>query len=165
MARIYTVTAENTTITGTSTARDFCELTPADDKPIRILGFEIDNVSNDASDVKEAGEENVRLSIIRGHTTSGSGGSAPTPVALDPGDAAPTFTAETNNTTIASGGSPVTLWVGGMNVRIPGPIFFGDAANPLMCPKASQANGLLVLRCGGVLDAIEMSITVWVLEE
>lgn len=164
MGRVYTVTAENTTFTLTGGDADFCELVPADDKPIRILGFEVDNVGG-AADAKEAEEEFLRLAIIRGHNTTGNGTSA-TPRSLDPNDTAAGFTAFTNGSTIASGGTPITVWVGGMNVRIPGPIFFGDAMNPLMCPKASQADNRIVLRCLSTpIDDIAVSITVWVLEE
>lgn len=165
MGRVYTVTAENTTLANASGDIDIFEITPADDKPIRILGFEIDNVSTEANDRGDTGEEFLRLAIIRGHTGSGSGTGA-TPVPIDPGDTAASFTAETNGATIASGGTTTTVWAGGMNVRIPGPIFFGDASNPLMCPKATQANTTIVLRMlSTVADDIAVSATLWVLEE
>lgn len=164
MGRVYTVTAENISLANASGDIDICELTPADDKPIRLLGFEIDNVGG-TSDAGDLQEEFLRLAIVRGHTTSGNG-SAATPVALDPGDAAASFSAETNASTIASSGTGTTVWAGGMSVRIPGPIFFGDASNPLMCPKATQANTTMVLRMlSTVADDVSVSVTVWVLED
>lgn len=165
MGRVYTVTAENITVANAGGDVDLVEISPADDKPVRILGFNVDNVGGTA-DAGDAQEEFLRLAIIRGHTTSGSGGSAATPVPLDPVDTAAGFAAETNNTTIASAGSTTTPWAGGVNVRVPGPVFFGDPSNYQMCPKASQANTTIVLRClTTVADDISMSVTVWVLEE
>ena len=67
--RIYTVEFEGTAVTA---AVDFFELTPADDKPIEILGLFL----SQSSDAGDAADELLRYRVIRGHTTSGSGGAA-----------------------------------------------------------------------------------------
>ncbi len=72
--RIYLVPFENVTCTS---SQDFWEIQPADDKPIRILGWNLSNVGGTA-DAGDAQEEFLRMSIVRGHTSSGSGGTSPT---------------------------------------------------------------------------------------
>lgn len=69
------------------------------------------------SDHGDAQAEGGRIQIIRGYTTSGSGGSAPTPVALQ-GAGAAASTVEVNNTTIASNGSPLVLVEDTINFQI-----------------------------------------------
>jgi hypothetical protein len=96
--RCYSVIFENVAVTA---AQDIFELSPADDKPIRILSWELTNVS----DFGDAQEEVLRLEWIRGFTTSGSGGTAPTPRPANRSDAAAGFAAEVNNTTQATTGT------------------------------------------------------------
>jgi hypothetical protein len=72
--RVYTVTFQAVAIT---VSQDLFEITPADDKPVQFLGLFL--AQN--TDVGDAQDEILRWSCIRGHTTSGSGGSAPTPQA------------------------------------------------------------------------------------
>lgn len=157
MSRLYTVVFENV---GVAASQDFFELTPADDKPIRVLGWNIDNVGGTA-DAGDAQEELWRLLLRSGHATSGSGGSAPTPAAVISTDAAAGFASEVNNTTIASTGTPRDLWCGGMNVRIPGPFFLP----PEICPTVSQADTRIVLRLLSTpADSVSCSGTIWVEE-
>ncbi len=93
---------------------DLLEVVAAAAKPLVILGFDIAQTS----DVGDAAEEILQLSIKSGQSTSGSGGSASTPVANDTSNAAASFTAEQANTTKASGGTIVTHYTFGWNVRI-----------------------------------------------
>lgn len=155
--RVYTVSFDNVSV---AAAQDLWELTPADDKPIRILGWNVENVGGTA-DAGDAQEEFWRLSIVRGHTTSGSGGSSPTPQPVKGADTAAGFTAEANNTTIAST-SGTTVWTGGMNVRAaPNFVWFPDEAQI----DASQANTTIVVRLLSTpADAVSMSGTLWVAE-
>ena len=68
------------------------------------------------SDFGDAQAEILSVTVLRGHTTSGSGGSTPTPASMN-GYAPPSAaTVEANNTTVASGGSPETLIADTMNV-------------------------------------------------
>ena len=95
-----------------------------------------------SSDYGDAQAEGLRYRVIRGHTTSGSGGSAPTPRPLDRSGAAAGFTAEANNTTIASVGTPINLHSDTLYVQ---------AGEKLWLPEgceweASQADTLLVVR-------------------
>jgi hypothetical protein len=156
-ARIYTVTFENVSV---AASQDLFEITPADDKPIQIWGWEIDNVGGTA-DAGDAQEEFWRLLLRTGHATSGSGGTAPTPAAVVSTDGAAGFTAEANNTTIASTGTTRDIWAGGLNVRIPGPFFLP----PELCPVLSQADTRVVLRLLSTpADAVSCSGTIWVAE-
>jgi hypothetical protein len=154
MARVYTVSFENVAVTA---AQDFFEVTPADDHPLVILALYIDQFS----DVGDAAEEILRYKIIRGHTTSGSGGSAATPRPLDPGDAAASFAAEVNNTTIASSGATVDLHAGAFNIRSGLALIFP----PEMTPVANQGNTTIVVRLmANPADSLSMSGTLYVAE-
>lgn len=158
MARRYSVVFENVAV---AAAQDFFEITPADDKPIRILGFTIANVGGTA-DAGDAQEELLRIEVIRGHTVSGSGGTAPTAVPLDPNDTAAGFTAEVNNTTIANTGTTTIPFVDGFNVRIPYSMFF----TPETQIEATQANTTICLRLLSTpADSITMSGTLFIEEE
>lgn len=157
MGRIYSVIFENVSV---SASQDFFEIAPADDKPVKLLGFQLANVGGTA-DAGDSQEELLRLSIQRGFTSSGSGGTSPTPAPLNPNDAAAGFTAEVNNTTKANTGTNVTLFADGINVRIPYQQYF----TPETCPQASQANTTIVVRLEAApADAVSMSGTLYVEE-
>lgn len=158
LGREYTVTFENVSV---SASQDLFELTPADDKPIKIAGIWLDNVGGTA-DAGDAQEEMLRLLVRRGHTTSGSGGTAPTPQKLgSSADSAAGFTAEVNNTTIASAGTTADLIGFGWNVRVPLREMFPDE----LMPGASQADTTIVVRLLSTpADAISVSGTLFVVE-
>lgn len=61
------------------------------------------------TEVGDAMEENLSILFKRGQTTTGSGGSTATPVALSAVDTAGSSTVKANNTTKASGGTIVTF--------------------------------------------------------
>ena len=154
--RMYTV---NFAAVSLSAAQDLFELTPADDKPIEICGLFLSQTG--VSDVGDAAEEMLRIEIIRGHTTSGSGGSAPTPVPVKPTAVAAGFSAEVNNTTIAPSGTTTTVHEDAFNVRSGYQFWWPDGAEP----GASQANTTLVVRMPGApADAITVSGTLYVRE-
>jgi hypothetical protein len=156
--RIYTVVFDNVAV-GTA-AQDLFELTPADDKPVYLMGLSLDNVGGTA-DAGDAQEELIRITIIRGFTASGSGGSTPTPQPLNFADAAAGFAAEVNNTTVATTGTSTTLWAGGWNVRIPLREFWPEE----LMPQAGQGNTTIVVRSPNTLaDAITCSGTLYVCE-
>lgn len=134
------------------------ELTPADDKPLEILGLFL----YQSSDFGDAQDEILPYRVVRGHTTSGSGGAAPTPRPLQRGDAAAGFTAETCNTTAASLGTTVDLHAGAFNVRV------GEALwLPEQCEwGVSQADTTLVVRLASApVDSIDLSGTLYVREQ
>lgn len=139
-----------------SAAQDLFELTPADDKPLEIVGIEL----GQSSDAGDAMDELLQISIIRGYTASGSGGSAPTPVPMNPSDTAAGFTAEVNNTTVANTGTAVTLQTTCWNVRAGYIQWFPEGARP----TAGQGNTTIVVRQTAPADAITMSGTIYVRE-
>ena len=153
MSRVYTVTFSAVSV---AAAQDLFELTPADDRPIEIVGIEL----GQTSDVGDAADELLQISIIRGFTTSGSGGTAATPTPLSPLETAAGFTAEVNNTIVANTGTSATLHVGVWNVRAGYINWFPEG----MRPAATQANSTLVVRQIAPADAITMSGTLYVRE-
>lgn len=153
IGRVYSVTFSAVAVTA---AQDLFEITPADDKPVEIVGIEL----GQSSDAGDAADELLQISIIRGHTTSGSGGSAPTPTPLNPNDTAAGFTAEVNNTTIASTGTTTTLQTGCWNVRAGYINWFPEGARP----TAGQGNTTIVVRQTAPADSLTMSGTLYVRE-
>jgi hypothetical protein len=99
MARFYTVSFTGT-LTAAGTDADLFNLLAADDKPIRLRAL----ILSQSSEVGDAAEENLRITIQRfpATVTNGSGGSAVTPQTLDSADAAAGFTARCNDTTVAT---------------------------------------------------------------
>ena len=157
MPRIYTVEAENQTITTTDGDVDLVELDAATDKPIELFGIQLYTTS----EVQEAQEEWARLRVIRGHTTSGSTpASSPTPRPVSPADAAAGFTAEIYNATIASAGTAVNRWSGAFNVRAGYEIFLPEG-----CGFWTSGADLLVVRLLAALaDNASINMTFWVRE-
>lgn len=153
--RLYSVSFENVAVTA---SQDLFEVTPADDKPVRLHSISI----SQSSDAGDAAAELLRLAVIRGHTTGGSGGSTPTPRPLNRSDAAAGFAAETNNTTIASTGTTHQLDAFTLNVQSGGyPIIY----TPEMRPEASQADTTIVVRLmAAPADSLTMSGTIIVEE-
>ena len=136
MGRMYVGSFENVAVT---VAQDFFEIDPATNKTVVIHGFGIYQYS----DLADAAEEILRLSIVRGHTTSGSGGSTMTPAPLSSSadTAAGDTTIEINNTTIASTAG-TTLYIHYMNTRAGVEVWYPPEARPV----ASAADTTIVLR-------------------
>lgn len=112
MSGIYTVQFNGVAVTA---QQDFIEVTAASDSPLVLIGFGL----SQSTEVGDAAEEGLSVLIKSGQTTSGSGGSAYTPVALDASSAAASFVAEVNNTTKASTGTIVTHYAYNWNIRVP----------------------------------------------
>lgn len=110
MGRMYAVTFENVAVTA---AQDFFYVAPADDKAVVLHECRL----SQSTELGDAAEEQLRIAIVRGHATVGSGGSAFTPLPLIPTDTAAGATARINDTTIASAGTGVNLLVDTLNVR------------------------------------------------
>lgn len=112
MGMIYSVQFTSVAVTA---QQDFFEyVAPADAIVVvhRIL-------LTQSTEVGDAQEEGLSVLFKRGATTSGSGGSTPTPASLEFGFAAAGGTAEVNNTTKATAGTIVTLHADNWNVRMP----------------------------------------------
>ena len=97
------------TNTAATAARDVFELVPPSDEVAVLTGLAI----GQTTDVGDAEDENLRLQIILGYTTSGTGGSSVTP------DGPFTYggTMEALNTTLATTGTPRILLEMPFNVR------------------------------------------------
>lgn len=153
--RIYTVSFSAVAVTA---AVDLFELTPADDKPIEVIGLFV----GQSSDAGDAAAELLPYSVIRGHTTSGSGGSAATARPMNRSDTAAGLAAETCNTTAASSGTTVTLHADTFHV---------SAGEKLWLPEgcewgASQGDTTLVVRLmAAPADSLTMSGTIYVREQ
>lgn len=150
MGRMYSVTFENVAVTA---AQDFFEIAPADDKPVLLHSVNIAQFS----DVGDAAEEILRIQVVRGHATTGSGGSAFTPLPIGPNDTAAGAACEINNTTIASAGTGVILVADAFNIRT-GWLYVPPPEDRILCSQA--AGVLLVVRLGAApADSLTMSGT------
>lgn len=161
MGRIYSVSYQGT-ITNAGGDTDLLEILPADDKPVKLRGFSLAQVS----EVGDSAEEGLRISVIRlpATVTGGSGGSSATPAPCDSADAAAGAAAECNNTTVATtSGSAVTLAEFGWNIRnSPFDFWWPDAA---FCPKAKQGEALVVRQQTTAADDYTGCFTFWLEEE
>jgi hypothetical protein len=152
--RVYTVVFQAVAITA---SQDLFEISPADDKPVQFLGLFLAQ----STDFGDAQDEVLRWSVIRGFTSSGSGGTAPTPRATKRSDAAAGFAAEVNNTTKATTGTTNILHADGFNVRV-GCAFWWT---PETTPEASQADTTMVVRLEAApADSITFDGTLYVAE-
>lgn len=157
MSRLYTVSFENVAVTA---IQDFLEIQPADDKPCRLKAMIIDQFS----DLGDAQEEGLRITIKRivATATSGSGGTAPTPRLVTPTGAAAGFTAEVNNTTPATSSGTIELLAAlSENIRLGRELWLP----PELQFECVQAAFLVVRLEAAPADSLSMSGTFWIEEE
>lgn len=153
--RISTVSFAATAVTAQV---DLFEIRPADDKPLEVIGLFI----GQSSDAGDAAAEILAYSVIRGFTTSGSGGSTPTPAMVSRSDTAAGYSAETLNTTLANTGTTVTLHADTFHI---------GSGEKLWLPEGcewslSQADTSLVVRLAAApADSLTMSGTLYVREQ
>ena len=112
---LYTVSFASTAFTNANGDYDFCEIQPADDRPVYLCGWDI-SVSLDA-DAGDAQEEFINVSIVTDNATGGNG-TATTPRPVNSRSAAAGATCETVASTTASTGSEIFLYQGAFNSRI-----------------------------------------------
>lgn len=143
--QVYSVEFEGVAI---SAAQDLFELTPADDRPVELVGLFLGQVS----DLGDAQEEAIAIKVIRGHATGGSGGSTGTVNPVKKRSASAGATAEVNNTTIASTGSPLDLHSDVWYLRAGYGLWWPEGAEP----DADQADTTIVVR---LVDAPADAIT------
>ena len=103
MPRVYSVTFESVTV---SAAQDLVQITGAAGKQARIIRAWVAATNTTAPTAQML---SVRARFLPATVTNGSGGSAPTPRPLDPGDAAASITALVNNTTKATSSGTATI--------------------------------------------------------
>lgn len=156
MGKMYTVIFNEVAVTA---QQDLFELTNGGSRILLIHGWEL----SQTTELGDAAEENLNLMLKRGTsaTTSGSGGSAPTPAPIEVNQGASTFLAEVNNTTKLSGGTITTLVVTSWNIRnSPCTWMFTPECRPVVSPSER-----LVLQLNNTpADSITMSGTMWVEE-
>lgn len=128
MGRIYTAQFNAVAVTA---QQDFFEINAPSDAVVVIHEFGI----SQTSEVGDAQEEFLSLLLKSGQTTSGSGGSAPTAIPRELGDAAFGGTVEANNTTKASTGTIVTHYADTMNVRAGFVKVFTPETRPVLSPS------------------------------
>jgi hypothetical protein len=132
---MYSAVFEGIAVTA---AVDFFEIQPGDDKPVKIHACYI----SQSTETGDAAEEMLRVEIIRGHATSGSGGTTTTVRALDTTNTVAGPTCETNNTTIAATGTTHILHGEAFNVRS-GWVYI---PTPECRPNANQGDATIVVR-------------------
>jgi hypothetical protein len=160
MSRIYTVVLA-ATVTAAGTDTDWFEVTPTDDKPVKLRGL----VLGQTSEFADAAEEIIRFSIIRLPATVTSGnGSAATPQPTDDIDVAAGFAAEVNGTTVATtSGTAVTLAEFSWNLRnTPYEMWWPD---PEFAPKVRQAAAMVLRMQSTLADDISATMTAYFEEE
>lgn len=112
------------------------------------------------TDLGDAQEEVLRVELIRGHATSGSGGQTTVITPLNAFDAAATFAAELINTTIASTGTPVGLGVRGWNVRTDLDWLFPPLQEPVirsaerLVVRVSAPTDPITVNCSAVFEQL-----------
>lgn len=159
MGRMYTISFGAVSVTA---QQDLFSFKPADDKPVTIHACYISNVGI-AADAGDAQEELLRVVIIRGHTTIGSGGSNPTARPLASADTAfgPTTNVRANDTTKVSGGTGVILHDDGFNNRV-GWVYL---PTPEMRILSNEGDGFVAVQLLSTpTDAILLSGTLYVEE-
>lgn len=153
MSGVYTVQFNGVAV---SAQQDLFELVANSAKPIVILGFSL----SQSTEVGDTAEEALSILLKSGQTTSGSGGSTPTPVANDSTMAAASFTAEANNTTKASAGTIVTHGAWNWNIRVPLDVLFTQEQQLVMAASRRCTLELATTPA----DSITMSGVIWVQE-
>lgn len=153
MGRMYSVQFTGVAVVA---QQDLFEITAAAGKVLRLHALYL----SQSSEVGDAQEEGLSILVKSGQTTSGSGGSAPTPVPLNVTDAAAGFAAEVNNTTKASAGTIVTHHADNWNVRVPFQIIW----TPETRPEITGSRRLTVELATTPADSITMSGTLYVEE-
>jgi len=159
VSRFYTVSF-SATVVNSGGDTDLFELTPTDDKPIRLRGL----VLSQQEDTTEANDFGLRISIIRLPSTVTSGnGTSTTPAPLDEVDTAAGFAAEVNGATVATtSGTAVTLEEFGWIVRnTPLERWWPDER---LAPQCRQAAALVVRMQTTIPDDATIQGTVYVEE-
>lgn len=139
---------------GVAAAQDLFEI--AAPATSRVLIHQIE--FGQYSEFGDAQDELLSVLIMRGHTTTGSGGAAVTPANLESWGRAAAATVARNNTTVATGGSPVTLYATAFNVRA-GFYWPSASLSYLQRPITLEAGERLVARITLPIDIMTMNGT------
>lgn len=158
MPRIYTTIFRAVAVTA---VQDFFELNPAANKPIRLVRLKLSQYS----DAGDAADELLSYSIFRvpATATSGTGGaSAATPGVVNASDGAAGYSAEINNTSVATtSGTLVELMSDTFNIRAGLDLPF----EPEGRFQAINATLLVVRLNVAPTDSLTMNGCAWIEEE
>lgn len=163
MGRIYTIPYAGT-LTNAGGNADLLELLPADDKPTKLLGW----IIGAYSDQGDANAESLNINLIRMNATitSGSGGSAVTPVPFNDLVFTTAYggTAECNNSTVAttSGTATTMMELAWVIQASPWEFWFPE---PKLTPCVRQGEGLFFRCATTVADDISIAMTFFIEEE
>lgn len=160
MSRIYAC-PWTATVTNAGGNVDLWEFLPADDKPIKLVGFRL----GQTSEVGDSAEEGLRISIIRlTATVTGSDGTSITPVPMDSADAAAGFTSEYAGAAVAttSGTTTIIEELAWNNRNSPLEIWYPD---PQLRPKVKQGEGLFIRQQTTAADDYTFAGVAWIEEE
>lgn len=161
MGRIYAATY-NGTITNVGGNTDLFSVQPADDKPVKIRGFRLSQIS----EVGDAAEEGLRVTLKRfpATYTVGSGGAAATVVPMDSADTAVGATVRANDTTVGTTSSTaVVLEEIGWNLRNSPCDFWYPGSE--FSPKAKQGEAIALVLETTAADDFTGCFTIWIEEE
>lgn len=160
MGRMYRVPYTGT-ITNSGGNADLIALTPADDKPIRLVGW----LLGQTSEVGDTQEENLELTVRHmTATVTVTGGTSVTPVPNRPGtDTEAGFTATANSSTVAttSGTSTIMEEIGWNERATPWERWIPEELRP----RASQGEYLLIRNESTPADDFTATLTFIVEEE
>lgn len=159
MSRIYTVPYTGT-VTNAGGNADLLILLPGDDKPLRLRGWSIGQLS----EVGDAAEEGLSISLIHMTATVTDGnGTDVTPTKRDSADATDGFTAECNGATVATtSGTTTNLEEYAWNIRnSPWDWWYPDER---FAPIAKQGEALILRMNTTPADDFTISMTFWVEE-
>lgn len=159
MSRMYAVPYTGT-ITNAGGDVDLLEVLPASNKPVRLRGFSLGQIS----EVGDSAEEGLRITIYKmTATVTSSNGTSVTPVPMDVSDAAAGFTAECNGATVATTSGTATIWAEmGWNIRASP--FEWWAPDERFAPLVKNGEGLFIRQQTTAADDYTGCFTFW-LEE
>ena len=119
MPRMYSAIFGAPSPVAVAAKQDLFSIIPGDDNPIVIHAVFLSQVEDD--DVGDANEDIWGVALVRGHTTTGSGGSQPVARPLDLADSTGAHTATNlaaNDTTTMTGGTGLVLHADAFNTRV-----------------------------------------------
>lgn len=163
MSRIYAVPFTGT-LTNAGGNTDIWSVQPADDKPVKIRGFTLGQIS----EVGDTQEEGVDITVKRlpATFTVGTGGSAVTakPPVNSSGDTVWAATIRTNDTGVATSSGTTTVEDEfGWNIRnTPYEHWYPDER---FCPQCRQGEGIVIRLETTLADDLTFSGVLWIEEE
>lgn len=162
MARFNITAGGSFTLTNAGGNADLCEVRPADDKPLRLVGL----ILSQTSEVADAAEEIIEIQVLRLPATfTSSNGSAATITATKRRDVGNnSFAAEYNGATVATtSGTIAYLEDFAWNIRSAPLEKYWD--NPAAQYDFVEGEGLIIRCVSTVADDVTFMITVIVEED